>query len=138
MEKLNGERRKCLSLGWKILTLHIVPLPCEHPLKSSVLVRSVPFRSRVNGASNSELKPDLSNRVKFEIIELTAAPQQQYKQGTILYDSFYMLFETINQEFRAQGRKHQVFPNFGIHSCEEGVLKATNFRACTRSFCSVI
>ena len=45
MEKLNGELRKFISLGRKILTLQIDPLPCEHPLKSSVLVRSVPFRS---------------------------------------------------------------------------------------------
>ena len=73
MEKLNGEHGKFLSLGRKILTLQIDPLPCEQPLKSfvpfrSVLVRSVPvrsvpfvpfrsvpfrsvpFRSRVNGA----------------------------------------------------------------------------------------
>ena len=45
MEKLNGEHRKFISLGRKILTLQIDPLPCEHPLKSSVPFRSGPFRS---------------------------------------------------------------------------------------------
>ena len=45
MEKLNGELRKFISLGRKILTLQIDPLPCEHPLKSSVPFRSGPFRS---------------------------------------------------------------------------------------------
>ena len=45
MEKLNGELRKFMSLGRKILTLQIDPLPCEHPLKSSVPFRSGPFRS---------------------------------------------------------------------------------------------
>ena len=45
MENLNGELRKFISLGRKILTLQIDPLPCEHPLKSSVPSRSVPFRS---------------------------------------------------------------------------------------------
>ena len=45
MEKLNGELRKFISLGRKILTLQIDPLPCEHPLKSSVPFRSVPFWS---------------------------------------------------------------------------------------------
>ena len=55
IEKLDGELRKFISLGRKILTLQIDPLPSEHPLKSSVPFRSgpfrsVPFRSRVNGA----------------------------------------------------------------------------------------
>ena len=45
MEKLNDELRKFISLGRKILTLQIDPLPCEHPLKSSVPFRSGPFRS---------------------------------------------------------------------------------------------
>ena len=45
MEKLNGELRKFISLGRKILTLQIDPLPCEQPLKSSVPFRSGPFRS---------------------------------------------------------------------------------------------
>ena len=45
MEKLNGEHTKFLSLGRKILTLQIDPLPCEHPLKSSVPLRSGPFWS---------------------------------------------------------------------------------------------
>ena len=45
MEKLNGELRKFICLGRKILTLQIDPLPCEHPLKSSVPFRSGPFRS---------------------------------------------------------------------------------------------
>ena len=45
MEKLNGELRKFISLGRKILTLQIDPLPCEHPLKSSVPFRSGPFCS---------------------------------------------------------------------------------------------
>ena len=45
MEKLNGELRKFISLGRKISTLQIDPLPCEHPLKSSVPFRSGPFRS---------------------------------------------------------------------------------------------
>ena len=49
-EKLNDKLRKSLSLSRKILTLHIDPLPCEHPLKSSVPFWSVPFRFRVNGA----------------------------------------------------------------------------------------
>ena len=45
MEKLNGELRKFISLGRKILTLQNDPLPCEHPLKISVPFRSGPFRS---------------------------------------------------------------------------------------------
>ena len=45
MEKLNGDLRKFISLGRKISTLQIDPLPCEHPLESSVPFRSGPFRS---------------------------------------------------------------------------------------------
>ena len=43
--KTYGELRKFISLGRKILTLQIDPLPCEHPLESSVPFRSVPFWS---------------------------------------------------------------------------------------------
>ena len=47
------------------------------------------------------------------------------------------LFEMINQEFKAQGTKYQVLPNFGTCCRELGELKVTSFRACMRSFCSV-
>ena len=77
MEK-GGELTKFLSLGRKILTLQINPLPCEHPLKSSVpfrsvLVRSVPFRSRVNGAlvCKSYLQWELGDRVSFPAVDWT-------------------------------------------------------------------
>ena len=47
------------------------------------------------------------------------------------------LFETVNQEFKAQGTKYQVLLNFGI-CCRELVgLKVTIFSACVRSFSSV-
>ena len=49
-----------------------------------------------------------------------------------------MLFETINQEFKAQGTKYQVLLNFRICCRELGGLRVTSFRACVRSFCSVI
>ena len=48
------------------------------------------------------------------------------------------LFEMINQEFKALGRKYQVFPNFGI-CCEElRELKVVSFCRCVHSFCSVV
>ena len=34
-----------------------------------------------------------------------------------------LAFEMINQEFKAQGTKYQVLPNFGISCRELGVLK---------------
>ena len=43
----------------------------------------------------------------------------------------------INQEFKAQGTKYQVLPNFGICCRKLGELKVLSFRACVRSFCSV-
>ena len=49
-----------------------------------------------------------------------------------------MLFEMINQEFQVLGRKYQVLPNFGICCRELRGLKVTSFRACVRSFCSVV
>ena len=48
------------------------------------------------------------------------------------------LFETINQEFKAQGTKYQVLPNFGICCRELGGIKVTSSCACMRSFCSVM
>ena len=48
------------------------------------------------------------------------------------------LFETINEEFKAQGPNLQVLPNFGICCRELARLKVTSLRACVRSFCSVI
>ena len=47
------------------------------------------------------------------------------------------LFEMINQEFKARGRKYQVLTKFGICCRELGGLKVASFRACVRSFCSV-
>ena len=49
----------------------------------------------------------------------------------------HKLFETINQELKAQGTKYQVLSDSGICCKELGELKATSFRACMRSFCSV-
>ena len=42
----------------------------------------------------------------------------------------------MNQEFKAQGTKHQVWPNFVIYCRELGGLRVESFRACVRSFCS--
>ena len=47
------------------------------------------------------------------------------------------LFEKINQEFKAQGRRYRGLPNFGVCCKELGVLKAMSFRVFVRSFCSV-
>ena len=44
----------------------------------------------------------------------------------------------INQEFKAQGTKYQVLPNFAICCMELKVLRVANFRACVLSFCSVL
>ena len=44
----------------------------------------------------------------------------------------------INQEFKAQERNYQVLPKFRICCWELGGLKLGVFRACVRSFCSVI
>ena len=38
-----------------------------------------------------------------------------------------MLFEEINQEFKTEGTKYQVLPNFGICCRELGALKVTIF-----------
>ena len=48
------------------------------------------------------------------------------------------LFERINQEFKTQGTKYPVSPNFGMRCRELRALKVTIFRACVRSFCSVL
>ena len=56
------------------------------------------------------------------------------RKGSVWIDK---LFETINQELKAQGTKYQVLPNFGTCCRELGALKATSIRACVRSFCSV-
>ena len=48
-----------------------------------------------------------------------------------------MLFEMISQEFKVQGTKYQVLPNFGICCRELGGLKVMSFLASVRSFCSV-
>ena len=48
-----------------------------------------------------------------------------------------MLFETMSQEFKAQGTQYQVLPTFGICCRELMGLTVTSFRACVRSFCSV-
>ena len=45
------------------------------------------------------------------------------------------LFETINQEFKAQKTKYEVLPSFGICCKEPRGLKLASFRACVRSFC---
>ena len=55
-----------------------------------------------------------------------------------MYQTIDRLFEMINQEFKAQGTKKQVLPNFGIRCRELGGLKVTIFRACVRSFDSVL
>ena len=45
--KLNVEFMKFLTLGRKVLKLHVAPLPSEHHLKKfhSIPVRSIPVRS---------------------------------------------------------------------------------------------
>ena len=47
------------------------------------------------------------------------------------------LFEKINQEFKIQGTKYQVLPNFGICCRQLAGLEVTSFHACVLSFCSV-
>ena len=47
------------------------------------------------------------------------------------------LFEMINQEFKAQGTKYQVLPNFGTCCRELGAFRVTTIPACVCSFCSV-
>ena len=48
-----------------------------------------------------------------------------------------MLFEMINQEFKAQGTKYQMLPDLGICCRELRGLKLAIFRACVRSFFSI-
>ena len=48
-----------------------------------------------NKVSNSKLKPDLSNCAKTKIIESTAPPQQQYKRGTLFWDTLYSMLVTV-------------------------------------------
>ena len=45
-------------------------------------------------------------------------------QGSVLIGK---LFEMMNQEFEAQGRKYQLLPNFGISCTEQRGLKVTSF-----------
>ena len=56
------------------------------------------------------------------------------RQGSVWKDK---LFEMTNQEFKAQGTKYQVLPNFGICCRELRELKVANFCTCVRSFCFV-
>ena len=49
----------------------------------------------------------------------------------------HKLFEAINQEFKAQGTKFQLLPNFGICCRELEGLKVVSFHACVCSFYSV-
>ena len=45
--------------------------------------------------SNSKLEPDLSNRVKAEMIESTAPPQQPHEQG-IIFGTLYTYYDFSN------------------------------------------
>ena len=61
------------------------------------------------------------------------------REGRLWIDK---LFEMINQEFKAQGTKYQVFPNFGTYCREQGNSKKRVFanvfvRACTVSALSI-
>ena len=72
-----------------------------------------------------------STEQKFR--EMTSS--SNLRQGRVLIDK---VFETTNREFKVQGRKYQVLPNFGICYRELGGLKVARFCACMRSFCSVV
>ena len=56
------------------------------------------------------------------------------REGSVRKDK---LFETINQEFKAQETKYQVLGDFRIYCREQGGLKVTSFRAWVHRFCSV-
>ena len=69
---------------------HILPFFCH---KSATTCQIDSYK-----VSNSKLKPDLSKCAKTEIIELTAPPQQQNKQGANFWDLLHIKNRPVLQE----------------------------------------